>query len=372
MNDTSFFTNEENNTLMDRFNVLLKDTEFFDCLVGYFYVSGFYKLQKSLEKTDKVRILVGMGIDSQTFELIEDSKKTNISTVKFKEKINNDLIKEMDNSENSLNVEKGAYQFINWLKSGKLEVKAYKERKTHSKLYIMTFPEDDKDIGRVVTGSSNFTYPGLEKNLEFNVELKDSNDYYFAKEKFDELWDKSEPITKEFINTLTTKTWLRNDITPYELYLKFIYEFLYDKIWNDQKEMDVEYFPENFKYLDYQRDAVLDAKEKIKEYGGVFLSDVVGLGKTYMGALLAQQLKGTTLVIAPPALIDEHNPGGWKRVLRDFEVKSIVESKGKLDQIVNKYDSSAYQNVIIDESHEFRNEEPKDLIIYHQFVKGKM
>ena len=48
MNDTSFFTNEVDNTLVDRFNILLKDTEFFDCLVGYFYVSGFYKLQKSV------------------------------------------------------------------------------------------------------------------------------------------------------------------------------------------------------------------------------------------------------------------------------------------------------------------------------------
>ena len=371
MNDSNFFTNEKDNTLVDRFNVLLEDTRFFDCLVGYFYVSGFYKLQESLKDTEKIRILVGMGIDSQTFELIEDSKKTNMSTVQIKKQINNDLIKEMDNSENTINVEKGAYQFIEWLKSGKLEIKAYKERRTHSKLYIMTFPEDDKDPGRVVTGSSNFTYPGLEKNLEFNVELRDDSDYYFAKEKFEELWDKSEPITKDFINTLTTKTWLRNDITPYELYLKFIYEFLYDKIWNDKKEMDVEYSPENFKYLDYQRDAVLDAKEKIKEYGGVFLSDVVGLGKTYMGALLAQQLRGTTLVIAPPALTDDHNPGGWKRVLRDFEVKAIVESKGKLDQIVKKYDSSVYQNVIIDESHEFRNEETQRYEYLSEICKGK-
>ena len=30
----------------------------------------------------------------------------------------------------------------------------------------------------------------------------------------------------------------------------------------------------------------------LDEYGGVFLSDVVGLGKTYMSALLAQQLDG--------------------------------------------------------------------------------
>ena len=38
--NTSFFTNEIGDTLVDRFNKVLKNTEFFDCLVGYFYVSG--------------------------------------------------------------------------------------------------------------------------------------------------------------------------------------------------------------------------------------------------------------------------------------------------------------------------------------------
>lgn len=369
--NTSFITNDENNTLVNRFNVILKDTEFFDCLVGYFYVSGFYKLQKNLNDTKQIRILVGMGIDSQTFKLIEDSKVTTISTAEYKKQIQKDLIKEMNHSNNSMDVEIGARRFIEWLQSGKIEIRGYKERKTHSKLYIMTFSDDDKDVGRVITGSSNFTQPGLERNLEFNVELKRDEDYDYATEQFDELWKHSEPISEEFINTLTNRTWLRDDITPYELYLKFIYEFLYDKIWNDQKEMDVRYFPEGFKFLDYQRDAVLDAKEKIKEYGGVFLSDVVGLGKTYMGALLAQQLKGTTLVIAPPALIDEHNRGGWKHVLREFEVKSIVESKGKIDQILKHHDSREYQNVIIDESHDFRNEETQRYEYLSEICKGK-
>ena len=367
----SFITNENGNTLVNEFNILLKDTEFFDCLVGYFYVSGFHKLQNSLENTEKIRILVGMGIDSQTFHLIEDSKATLTSTAEYKKQVKKDLIDEMNNSKNNIDVENGVMQFIDWLQSGKLEIRGYKERKTHSKLYIMTFNEDDKDLGRVITGSSNFTQPGLEKNLEFNVELQRPEDYEFASEKFEELWEHSEPLSEEFINTLTKKTWIREDITPYELYLKFIYEFLYDKIWNDKKEMEVGYFPEGFKFLDYQRDAVLDAKEKIKEYGGVFLSDVVGLGKTYMGALLAQQLKGTTLVIAPPALIDEHNRGGWKHILREFEVKSIVESKGKLDQILKHHDNKEYQNVIIDESHDFRNEETQRYDYLSEICKGK-
>jgi len=43
---------------------------------------------------------------------------------------------------------------------------------------------------------------------------------------------------------------------------------------------------------------------KLEEYGGVFLSDVVGLGKTYISAMLAQQLDGRNLVICPPILKD--------------------------------------------------------------------
>lgn len=367
----SFITNKDEDTLLNEFNLLLKDTKFFDCLVGYFYVSGFHKLQDSLNNTKKIRILIGMGIDSQTFYLIENYQNTFLSTAEYKKQIQNNLIHEMNNSEDNINVENGIIQFINWLQSGKLEIRGYKERKTHSKLYIMTFNEEDRDIGRVITGSSNFTQPGLEKNLEFNVELREPEDYEFASVKFEELWEHSEPISQDFVNTLMNKTWIKNDITPYELYLKFIYEFLYDKIWNDKKEIDIEYAPPNFKYLDYQRDAVLDAKEKIKEHGGVFLSDVVGLGKTYMGTLLAQQLQGTTLVIGPPALISDHNPGGWKRVMRDFEVKSIVESKGKLNQILTNYDTSMYQNVIIDESHYFRNEETQQYEYLSEICKGK-
>ena len=94
----------------------------------------------------------------------------------------------------------------------------------------MTFTEEDRDEGRVITGSSNFTQPALERNLEFNVELTRPEDYEYASDKFEELWEHSEPISEDFVRTLKNKTWVNDNITPYELYLKFIYEFLYDKI----------------------------------------------------------------------------------------------------------------------------------------------
>jgi len=53
--DLTFITNEEGRNLLERFNVLIKDTSFFDVLVGYFYTSGFHKLYKALENTEKIK-----------------------------------------------------------------------------------------------------------------------------------------------------------------------------------------------------------------------------------------------------------------------------------------------------------------------------
>ena len=72
--DLTFITNEENRNLLERFRVLIKDTRLFDVLVGYFYTSGFHALYKSLENTEKIRILVGINTNKQTVELIQKAK----------------------------------------------------------------------------------------------------------------------------------------------------------------------------------------------------------------------------------------------------------------------------------------------------------
>ncbi len=51
--DLTFITNENNQSLKDRFNILIKDARFFDCLVGYFYTSGFHAIHHALEQTEK-------------------------------------------------------------------------------------------------------------------------------------------------------------------------------------------------------------------------------------------------------------------------------------------------------------------------------
>ena len=65
-------------------------------------------------------------------------------------------------------------------------------------------------------------------NLEFNVELKNSADYVFAKNKFEELWKDSVDVSEKYIQTIEDKTWLKQNVTPYQLYLKFLYEYFKD------------------------------------------------------------------------------------------------------------------------------------------------
>lgn len=73
--DLSFITNEENQNLKERFKILIKSTDFFDCLVGYFYSSGFHAIYPSLKDTQKIRILIGIRTNRETFNVMEEANK---------------------------------------------------------------------------------------------------------------------------------------------------------------------------------------------------------------------------------------------------------------------------------------------------------
>ena len=367
-NDGTFITNEEGNKLLDRFRELNKHSKYLDCLVGYFYNSGFHSIYKSLEDVKKIRILIGISTNKDTYDLIEQGY---LSSKQIDEQYEKTLIKETEKLEDSDEIESGVRKFIEWIRIGKLIIHAYPNENIHAKLYIMTFKDGSLDRGRVITGSSNLTMSGLKDNLEFNVVLTRPEDYDFAIKKFNDLWGNSIDISEKCVETIKKKTWLNDNIMPYELYLKFLYEYLKDKINNDQSDEFDNHLPENFMNLQYQKDAIQDAKSKLEEYGGVFISDVVGLGKTIVGTMLAQKLNGRTLIIAPPALIDEDNPGSWPNVFLEFGVRqSRFESSGMLDRVLEG-DHAKFDTIIIDESHRFRNEMTQQYEKLFELCKGK-
>lgn len=362
-NDLTFFTNEPERDLYSRFNTILQNnTQFFDVLVGYFRTSGFFKLYPAMKDIEKIRVLVGLNVDAKTLEIIHQSHK------EAKNAFGQDVESEFNESEDSPSVEQGVRTFIEWLRSGKIEMRIYPDAPLHAKIYIIRKnPEKDPErFGSVITGSSNFSLAGLSNNLEFNVELKDSRDVGFALEKFTELWEKSIDISEAYIETIEKKTWLRDDITPYELYLKTLYEYFKEEINTDKEAILDDILPDGFMRLQYQLDAVVEAEKKLEAYGGVFISDVVGLGKTYICAMLAKKVRrGKKLFICPPVLKEY-----WEQVLRDFDVAARVESLGKLEKLINEGIDN-YKYVFIDESHRFRNEATESFTLLREICYGK-
>ncbi len=373
LSDLTFLTNEPERKLSARLNDLLSRSTRFDCLVGYFYVSGFDLIRKALEPCEKIRILIGLGTERDVYEAFENERggatlpfRPQAQTVNSFKRI---ILDQLANADESIEVESAIEQLVRWCQEGKVEIRAYDKARIHAKVYVFTFDKTQINKGHVITGSSNLSVSGLNENLEFNVELKDSRDYDFASTKFEDLWRESVDLSNEFVRVVGKESHLAQ-FSPYELYLKFLYEYFRTEL-NQPRELDEEYAPAGFVRFQYQRDAVLTAKRIVQEFGGVFLADVVGLGKTYMAAMLARELEGRSLIIAPPALVDRSNPGAWPNVFNDFGVRGFhAESVGKLDQIL-KLDLVKYKNVFIDEAHRFRNEDNETYAKLHLICRRK-
>src|SRR5438445_4504001 len=113
--DLTFITNEAGKSLRDRFGVLLRDdTRHFDCLVGYFFISGFYKLYPALEKVEKIRILVGLQTDRTAYELLQKAKEQRELDLKShasaKEQVSKDVLNELEKSADSIEIETGVHK----------------------------------------------------------------------------------------------------------------------------------------------------------------------------------------------------------------------------------------------------------------------
>ena len=366
--DTKFFTNTEHDALYDRFLSTIKHARHFDILVGYFRTSGFFRLYEALARVAKIRILIGLNADPKSLALIEGARQVELgfeSHKRCRAIYRDTLAGEMEDAEDSFQVETAARKFIEYIQSGRLEIRAHPGRDLHAKVYITRFHEDDRDFGRVITGSSNFSENGLVAQREFNVELKDRADVEFALLRFEELWAEGVDVSEEYVATIQDRTWLNDRITPYQIYLKFLYEYFKEDI-NADEALDLA-LPEGFMDLAYQKQAVLSARKILNTYNGVFLADVVGLGKTFISALLLQKLPaGRKLIICPPVLMDY-----WRETLHQFYIPGFeVESLGKLERILER-GVDQYSYIVVDEAHRFRNELTRGYETLHKICRNK-
>lgn len=361
---TRFFTNDGENTLLNKFKGVFehnKDIEYFDALVGYFRASGYFRIRQYLNDVPKIRILVGIDVDKIV-------AKYNAKGLLFQGDANqtlieflNDAKEDIQSAKYSKDVEEGILQFIEDISTKKIEIKAHPSRKLHAKIYIFRPDKwNEHNQGKVITGSSNLSNSGLggseTSNYEFNVILESFDDVAFATNEFEKLWAEGIVILPVEINRVKEETYLNDSFTPFEVYMKFLIEYFGKSVEFDPNS--VTDLPEGFKRLSYQVDAVNQGYELLKRHNGFFLADVVGLGKTVVGTLVAKKFFysngfpshiSTILVIVPPSLKDN-----WVDTLDKFEIKNYeIITNGSLHKLK---DLEKYDLVIVDEAHKFRND----------------
>ena len=166
-------------------------------------------------------------------------------------------------------------------------------------------------------------------------------------------------FTAEDIDKYKKKTYLGYQPTPYELYIKVLIDTFGDQVEDDFSIQ----LPDGVKDLKYQKDAVIQGYQMLMQHNGLFLADVVGLGKTMIATMIAKRFvesngKNTNiLVVYPPALEDN-----WKDTFKLFGIykKAQFITNGSLSKILegrDQYkDKEDFDLIIVDEAHGFRSD----------------
>lgn len=371
--NSHIFTNKDGNTLMREFEGILGNNpsiKNLDAMVGFLRASGYFSLRPFLDNIDKARVLIGIDVDKYIVEAVRQGKMFFGAEKEVKEDCLRRIRRDIESSGYERDIEGGIFQMVKDLADGKLELRAHPSKKIHAKMYVL-YPDGFNQYtqGMAITGSSNLSGNGLgiteDKQYEFNVKMAQYDDVKFAKDEFEELWEEAEgcEITAEELKASIGRTYLKGDVSPYDLYMKMLMEYFSDRVMESDNDDAVD-VPDGYTKYDYQIDAVAEGYQKLLRYDGFFLADVVGLGKTVVATMIAKKFllengreNTKILVVYPPAV--EQN---WKTTFKDFGIDKYAKfvTNGSLGKVLDEDDydywnADEYDLVLVDEAHKFRS-----------------
>ena len=371
--NSHIFTNRDGNTLMKEFEGVLQHNpqiRNLDAVVGFLRASGYFSLRPFLDSINKVRVLIGIDVDKYIAEAARQGKLFFGAEDDVKQDCLRQIRKDIESSNYRKEIEDGMFQMVQDLIDGKLELRAHPSKKIHAKIYVL-YPDDFNQYtqGMAITGSSNLSGNGLgiteERQYEFNVKMTQHEDVQFAKDEFEQLWEEAKgcEITADDLKTSIDRTYLKGDVSPYDLYIKMLMEYFSDRILETDNDDPFD-MPDGYTKYDYQMDAVIEGYQKLIRYDGFFLADVVGLGKTVIATMIAKKFliengrdHTKILVVYPPAV--EQN---WKTTFKDFSIDKYANfiSNGSLSKVLdednyNYWNADEYDLVLVDEAHKFRS-----------------
>ena len=321
-----------------------------DIATGYFEIGALLALGEEWQKVDHIRILMGDEV----------SKRTKRTFLDGLQEITSRLDRSIEQEKDKVHFLHGVPAIVKAIRTGKIECRVYRKDKFHAKAYI-THARLEVVGSSALVGSSNFTVPGLTQNIELNVQIT-GTPVAVLQEWYEECWEEANDVSGEILKTIERHT---RDYPPFDVYARSM------QIYFAGNEETVTGWEMNSSRIypilsKYQRDGYGALLKRSGKYGGAFLCDGVGLGKTFIGLMLIERFvqyenKNVALFVPKSA-----KSPVWERELRNrlpdvFKGFSRLKIFSHTDLMREKLQEELEQVkaqadvIVIDEAHHFRN-----------------
>ena len=358
----------QSGTVADFLGRNLEGARAFDLVSAYFSIYGYELLADRLGGVGRVRFLFGEpasvddpdpgGKEPKSFQLLEDGLAPN----------------------HALSQKFLAQRCAKWVSGEAVEVRSVSRSNfLHGKLYLT---EGSDEARAAVAGSSNFTRRGLggsdQANLEINLAVHDPAVLDELRDWFDRLWADREQTRDVKQQVLDALRRIGEDYAPEPVYYKTLYELFRDDI-EERREGDGAPAYQDLcdsaiwnALYEFQKDGAKSLIARLRKHNGCILADSVGLGKTYTALAVIkyyEQRNQRALVLCPKKLYENwslyqaannhmQNPFTDDRfgytLLAHSDLSRDSGMSGGVD--LGNFNWGNYDLVVIDESHNFRNQ----------------
>ena len=385
-----------------------------DVATAYFSISGYRIVQEHLKHVGALRLLIGSDPKTGTdVGLKPDERKALMARVQ------GDLEAEPFTPETLKLVE----EMIALLRADKVQVRLFDKGFLHAKAYLFhqdtIHGENYADRFRpfaAIVGSSNFTGPGLCTNRELNlvhrvltvedeavdrqaaervgylrgedqqaaetlldpsgVDVPDPARRFIKSEVgaraitdlmtwYERQWAESADFKEELIELLDASKFGAKQYTPYQVYIKALYEYFRDQLGDDAAGLG----RSAVDLAEFQDDSVRKARRILSRYDGVLIADSVGLGKTWIGKKLLEDFayhrRQKAVVVCPASLRNM-----WRQELATATIAAQVVGMEEMGR--EEFDAGPFGDadvVLVDESHNFRNDKANRYLALDQLMQ---
>lgn len=367
--------NKLNGSVYTELKENLKKGSKLSVISAYFTIYAFAELKKELLKIDNLRLLyTEPSFSKKDEDLI---RQYYISRIANEKSISgNDFEIKLRNELNQSHIAKECAQ---WVKD-KVQIKSFKSpNPAQPRLIYM----ENGDEHASINGTVDFTTDGLgitpSNRIDNNVCMYGKEATFSLLKMFNDIWNDKSLVEDVKQRVLDQMQVLYKENTPEFIYFVTLYnvfnEYL-EELTEDNIVKSRTGFKETTiwnKLYKFQKDGVIGAIDKIEKHNGCIIADSVGLGKTFtaLAVIKYYELRNDRVLVLAPKKLREN----WTIYTQNDKRNVLASDRFNFD-VLNHTDLSRYSGysgeinlqtinwanydlVVIDESHNFRNNQAR-------------